>query len=332
MASWIRKFLSSLYISVVIEDKECQVYGVLVKNGKILKTIEAVFDCNSLRVDPKFNEYIKRQEANVHSLYVSTLLYNPKQWAVPTITKDGYEKFNIDFNNANIVFMPGDWSIFIPRAELSNLTTFLNGLELNLVYSPFALLYDKIIKNGAKSGEILYIYNQKDCISMMVFRDNQMKFSAFFVTAKARDVFRDDRDLKPVDTTDLDNIILTEEDKFNELGSLDDLSNVVGSDKKDTFEDIQNIESDIGKTLEDSVRDIGKETVLLNDIRSAILEYYKNNLYDSDFIEEIVIFDSDKLNKSFIDTLNSELMIKAQIEPINIIKDMSEIMIRELKQ
>ncbi|HDX6240369.1 TPA: hypothetical protein RPW08_001383, partial [Campylobacter fetus subsp. venerealis] len=84
------------------------------------------------------------------------------------------------------------------------------------------------------------------------------------------------------------------------------------------------------RNLEDSVRDIGRETLLLNNIRLAIMEFYKNEAYRSDFIEHIMIFDGLKLEKSFLSILESELLIEADIQEINIENDMNDIMIREL--
>ncbi|KAB0612058.1 hypothetical protein [Campylobacter hyointestinalis] len=327
MASWIRKFLPSLYISVLAENKECQIYGQVIKNGKVIKTVEAVFDCNNHKVDPKFNTYLKTQENLAHWTYVGTLLNNSKHWALPVSSKDGYTKFNINYSSVNIVTMAGGWSIFVYKNEIEKMQTFFNDMQPNLIYSPFALLYEKIKNNLEKNQNILYVYSLKESSALMIFDDTKMQFSAFFQACKTADDLIDEKELKAEDTTDIENIISKEEDKFNDLGSLEDLDNVVKNSQKDDFEDIQEVNT---RDLEESVRDIGKETFLLNNIRSAINEYYKNELYDSNFIDKIIIYDNNKLDKSFIDVLGSELMINSYINEVDTIKDMNELMIREL--
>lgn len=158
-----------------------------------------------------------------------------------------------------------------------------------------------------------------------------MRFSAYFDTRKDSSHLVDEKELSKEDTTDIDNVIEKEEDKLNELDGLDDLSSVINSSKKESFEDLQSSEiNDINRNLEDSVRDIGRETLLLNNIRLAIMEFYKNEAYRSDFIEHIMIFDGLKLEKSFLSILESELLIEADIQEINIENDMNDIMIREL--
>ncbi|ABK82714.1 hypothetical protein Q4Y15_001180 [Campylobacter fetus] len=331
MASWIRKFLSTLYVSAVIKDNQCYTYARAIKNGKIIKNLEAVFDCTDGRVDIKFNEYLKKRESEYHSVYLSVLLNSPKQWAIPAVSKQDFSKFAIQYNSVDIVAVDNNWSIVVPKGEIAAFDSSLNRADADLIYSPFSILYESILRNMIKDKLILYIYNIEDSMTMMIFQNKEMRFSAYFDTRKDSSHLVDEKELSKEDTTDIDNVIEKEEDKLNELDGLDDLSSVINSSKKESFEDLQSSEiNDINRNLEDSVRDIGRETLLLNNIRLAIMEFYKNEAYRSDFIEHIMIFDGLKLEKSFLSILESELLIEADIQEINIENDMNDIMIREL--
>lgn len=331
MIFWIKKFLSNLYISAVFKDKECQIYAKVIKDNKILKTLEAVFDLNENKaLDTKFNDYIKKQEKISNFAYLSVMINTSRQWALPTTTKEGYTKFGIDFSSVNIVVMPGDWSIFIYKDEIENLQNLFNGIEINLIYSPFALLYENIINIKNENKNVLYIYNHENSISMMVFDQNTMKFSSFFSTIKSDDGIDEYKELSSVDTSDLENVISKEDDKFDQLDSLEDINFIENSSDREIFEDMNADFANI-KNLEESVDDISKETILMNYIRLSIEEYYKNDLYDSHFIDKILIFDDTKLEKSFLSLLESELLIETSIVEIDTLKDLNKLMIRELR-
>ena len=44
LISWVRGFLTTLYVSVVIKDNQCYLYSRAVKGDKIISSNEAVFD------------------------------------------------------------------------------------------------------------------------------------------------------------------------------------------------------------------------------------------------------------------------------------------------
>lgn len=223
MASWIRKFLSTLYVSAVIKDNQCYTYARAIKNGKIIKNLEAVFDCTDGRVDIKFNEYLKKRESEYHSVYLSVLLNSPKQWAIPAVSKQDFSKFAIQYNSVDIVAVDNNWSIVVPKGEIAAFDSSLNRADADLIYSPFSILYESILRNMIKDKLILYIYNIEDSMTMMIFQNKEMRFSAYFDTRKDSSHLVDEKELSKEDTTDIDNVIEKEEDKLNELDGLDDL-------------------------------------------------------------------------------------------------------------
>lgn len=331
---FFKYFIKNLYLCVFVGEKECSIYGQFVKNGKNLNAIQADFEIVGEHIDFKFNDYVKKHSKDANTTYTALLLNTPKQWALPVSDRIGYNKFGVNFNEVNVLSMPGGWSIFIPKDEIQAQLHFLNGLKIDLLYSPFSILYDKINEFRADERVTLYAYIQGDSCAMMVFKELEMKFGAFYNNNSDQgDVKQDDENLAPINIAEIDNIIAKEDDKFNALNTLSELST---DNDIDTFEDISKTqeyernESDAQANLER----LGQSGQMLLNIKDAISDYYKNPLYDSNFVEKIVIFDSTGAmdEQNLIDIISNELCIETIVFKADKYKDALNIISKELKE
>ncbi|MBR4098005.1 MAG: hypothetical protein IKK31_02600, partial [Campylobacter sp.] len=107
LISWVRGFLTTLYVSVVIKDNQCYLYSRAVKGDKIISSNEAVFDVHNGVVDYKLVDYLKKRTKQYHSVYLAAMLNSPKQWALPAVDARGFEKFNISYNLVAKIKMKG---------------------------------------------------------------------------------------------------------------------------------------------------------------------------------------------------------------------------------
>ncbi|WP_086237928.1 hypothetical protein [Campylobacter porcelli] len=333
LISWIRGFLTTLYISVIIKDNKCHLFSRAIKGDKIINSGEAVFDINNGVVDSKFTDYLKKRARQYHTIYLAAMLNSPKQWALPAVGASEFEKFNIEYNLVDKVKLDG-WSIVVPDNELE---LFENSLSVkpDLIYSPFAILHS-LIKESPSDGKILYLLNMEDSNTIMIFDGDKMKFGAYFDNRKEIDTFDYyDKAVTKEESADLDNVIEEEEDRLSQLDNLGDIGSFDSFDDgdldKSDFEDIrqENI-GGIDKKLEDSVRDIGEEITLISNIKLAINEYYHNEIYGGDFIKEIVIFDGLSLDNEFLVMAENDLMIECKVVKYDIDKILNNIMIKEI--
>lgn len=333
LISWVRGFLTTLYVSVVIKDNQCYLYSRAVKGDKIISSNEAVFDVHNGVVDYKLVDYLKKRTKQYHSVYLAAMLNSPKQWALPAVDARGFEKFNISYNLVAKIKMKG-WSIVVPDSELASFEETLNGLKPDLIYSPFGILHS-LVKESPKKGKILYMLHMNDNNTIMIFDGEDMKFGAYFDTRKENDGFDYyDKVFSKEESADLDNVIEEEQDRLSKLGGLGDIGGGFSdfdNVDKDDFEDIQHEEiANANKKLEDSVRDIGKEVTLISNIKLAITEYYQNKNYLGDFIESVVIFDGLSLDNEFLIMAENELMLDIKLIKQDIDKLINNMMIREI--
>lgn len=331
--SFFRSFIKSLYVCVFVGDGECSVYGEICKNKQKIANIEADFEILETGIDIKFNEYYKKNAKKVHSAYLALLLNTKKQWALPVSDRTGYNKFGVNYNEVHVVEMPGNWSIFIAKEEIKKQISFLNNAHLDLLYSPYALLYDKICEFMADDKITLYVYAQKSSFAILIFKGSAMLFASFFNNEVEQKAVEDDN-LAPINIADIDNIIAKEDDKFNALNTLNALSEVGNEISSDNFEDMTKIE-DIersGAQIEEGLERVGRCGVLLNNIKEAMNDYYKNTQYESDFIEKIVVFDSESVidEQNFVEIVTHEIFIEATVFNVDKHKDLLNIIKRDL--
>ena len=81
-----------------------------------------------------------------------------------------------------------------------------------------------------------------------------------------------------------------------------------------------------------SVSIFGRDMSMYGYISLALKEFYTNPLYESDFIEDVVIFDAtERTSATFLHYLQNELLVKTEVYPVDTQKIMTELMIKELK-
>ena len=71
---------------------------------------------------------------------------------------------------------------------------------------------------------------------------------------------------------------------------------------------------------------------MLANVTDAIGDYYKNPLYEADFVEKIVVFDSAGFidDQNFVDIVANELYVEATVFSVDKHKDILDIITREL--
>ena len=79
-----------------------------------------------------------------------------------------------------------------------------------------------------------------------------------------------------------------------------------------------------------SVSLFGHDMSMYQHIITAIKEFYTNNNYKSDFIEQIIIFDNEKTSATFLQFLESELLVQTTSYTINSLEIMTSLMIEEI--
>ncbi|WP_169784078.1 hypothetical protein [Campylobacter curvus] len=332
MSFSIRRLFSNLFLSAVIEGTECLFYGRVFRNGKVIKTINAKFtDIDPQNVDQKVIDYIKLQEKSYFGVYISLFFNEDSQGAVPTVNEEEYKKFNISSYGLTSLKMQDDWSIYADLLAIKKVRDTFGDGSVDLIYSPISLMFFELLKRGISPKTTLYLYIHADSFALSIFKNKQMKLSTFFRIEDSQSAPSDDQMFKEEDITDIDNLIIKEEEDAGSLDDFKSLDEILNGDKLKDFEDLNyELNMPASTNVEKSVAIFGRDMSMFSYITAAMKEFYQNPIYDGDFIEQVVIFENTKTSATFVQYLQAELFVETSVYPINTLHIMNELMQKEI--
>lgn len=332
MSFSVKKLFSNLFLSVVLEGNECIFFGQVFRNGKLLKTINAKFtDINIDSIDEKIIKYIEEQEKAYFGVYVSVFFNDDSQGALPSVSFDEYKKFNINTKNLTSLIMQDSWSIYANLNAIKKYKNLFGQDSVDLIYSPIALLFHELLKRGISPKTTLYLYIHEHSFTLAIFKDKQMKLSTFLNMSGVEETNQEAESLKEEDITDIDNLIIKEENDATSLDDFKSLDDFLSDDKPKEFEDLNyELNMPASTNVEKSVAIFGYDMKMFDYIVKAVKEFYENPLYGGDFIEQIIVFENTKTSATFLQYLQSELLVETSVYPVNTNHIMNEIMQEEI--
>ena len=332
MSFSVKKLFSNLFLSVMLEGNECIFFGQVFRNGKLLKTINAKFtDINIDNIDEKIIKYIEEQEKTYFGVYVSVFFNDDSQGALPSVSFDEYKKFNINTKNLTSLIMQDSWSIYANLNAIKKYKNLFGQDSVDLIYSPIALLFHELLKRGISPKTTLYLYIHAHSFTLAIFKDKQMKLSTFLNMSGIEETNQEAESLKEEDITDIDNLIIKEENDATSLDDFKSLDDFLSDDKPKEFEDLNyELNMPVSTNVEKSVAIFGYDMKMFDYIVKAVKEFYENPLYGGDFIEQIIVFENTKTSATFLQYLQSELLVETSVYPVNTNHIMNEIMQEEI--
>ncbi|MGP1485528.1 MAG: hypothetical protein ACTTJC_05530 [Campylobacter sp.] len=338
MSFSVRQFFSTLFLSVILESKECQFYGKVMKNGKLIKTIDAKFQSeDSQELNAKMIDYIKRQKEEYKWVYIAYFLDALGQGALPCASSEEFEKFGVNINDINFTKIDEGWFVYADMVDIVEAKSKFKDFGLDFMYSPIALLHKVVMSREENLKNTLYIYNHKDCFALCVIDNKKLKFGSFARLNDAISVAnaikdKDDFGLSAENIDEIDEFIAEVDDSFESLDDLQSLDELFSqNDENDEFEDLNyDLNMPTSTDVTASISLFGRDMSMYQFITVALKEFYSNPNYKSDFIQDIVIFDNEKTSATFLQFLQTELLVQTTLYPVETAKIMTQLMIDEV--
>jgi hypothetical protein len=83
---------------------------------------------------------------------------------------------------------------------------------------------------------------------------------------------------------------------------------------------------------QDTIELFGRDVLIYKYLISSLREYYSNDLYRSEFIEKIVLFDGDEVSPDLIKMVKNNLFMDVELQKVNIHEVICEMSINEAMQ
>lgn len=324
----IRHLLCTVVVGVEIDNRFCYVTTKFYKRSKVVEIQTKVFKTISAELPMSAVRYINAIRLKKPFTYISSLSTSIIQGVMNTANKDDFIKYGVNIVDVESKRID-DWFVYCSKEGIAETKKQFLKIGVDFVISPFILLH-YLIKCIGDDACNLYILFQKSNITMMIVKGSkEVLFGAYYILESKIDL-RDNTDKKRL-SKDLDDIEESNATKNinNELANLGDLGDE--SDRDEELIEFLKDESDgtskenVSTNHEESFDDFSRVSYAAKFIQSAVSEFYNNEIYKSDFITQIVLFNPHEIDEKVLKHIANVTMLDLDIRSCNISEVLSDL-------
>ena len=318
----LRPFFSTILIGVNLDGKVCSLQIVVMKNNTVKNTINKEFKIVDKELPIEAAKLIKSYKRKYPFTYLSAMSKTYNQGLANCSKKGDLIKFGVNSKTSRIVEMPNQWLFYIQNLAVDeNRVKFIRALGLDLLFSPFMLVYEHI-KNQLGNKIKLYVLQERASMTLFVADKKGVYFGGFFMIGGELEQSDDDNSSMTEvhsfkELSELDSI-LGSLDELNEIGELEDLDEELIRKEfaPDEVDSQKQQEAEMSRL--EALRDLARASNAAEILKNSISEFYSNPIYNAQFIETIVILDTYGITKQALDHIRQSLMIDVKVLPLNI--------------
>jgi len=137
-------------------------------------------------------------------------------------------------------------------------------------------------------------------------------------------------------TQNLDELVSLDEE-FEDIGELEELDDEekIEEFQEESEQQVEQQKSEESKHEEDNITnsldDLNRGMNIINFVKSSMSDFYKNELYASEFIEDVEIADSTEVSSDVLDYIKDELLLNVNIKTIDINSEICKAIKVEIK-
>ncbi len=334
---------SKVFINIIVKSSTTVIgVGIYSKDGEISHE-EQTFKSTYLTAE--IYDYIEEFTKESPYYYISFLDPAKEQGAIPTCDKQQLPLYH-DLSTCEFHCIDKQWGYFTSKTELYNLERGYEDTGIDFVFSPFAVLYN-FFQDKIDSHYAMYILLEENYISLAVFEHSQLVFAEHLdmeMDTEADNISLDDLedDEKDLDLAlDDDGIILDDIDVDDALDDFADIEDLDSLEDIDEFSDAKDIEEELyeNKLMEeendlkdeiDTSSHFNEDYQRFSLIQNAMNHFYKDEKYESKFIENVYIADSTKVSPDLKRYLEEEMFLNVYIRHTDLCTELCELAKQEL--
>jgi len=339
----LSKLFESLYLKVfvnIIVTRSHTIVYIETSNKKgILEHVEEIFKTTT--INDKMKMFIDSYTQESPFNYISFLDKSEFQGAAPTCSNKELSKF-FDVSSSKYLCYLNKWAYYTLNSDLQLLKKEYSTIGVDFIFSPFTILA-KFFKDKIGKTSAMYILIEDGRISLGVFDNSQLLYADYMLLKQNEvidDLLEDDTssDYEVLDFDggiDLDNL-----DTDIDMGELDDFGDIEDLDTFDDMEDFseikdQHVEEVI--TEDNSLLTMSDTEIFGEDyerfllIQSSVNHFYKDDKFESIFIERVFIADSIDGGADLKKYLEEEMFLNVVVRRIELTAELCELARSELK-
>lgn len=307
----LKKFVKTAFVSIIKDGNICDVCLKVYKGKTELSSDTKRFSTNTPESSKLLYDFVLRQYDKYSIVYSASIINTINQGGLPGCDKRNFHRYSVDTTNASVVCVDKTWSIFASNYDIENTKKDYADLGgLDFLFSPIVVL-KRFFDDTLTSEPMLCILKQDTSATIAILTKNNLLFSGFAVLDAASEnksssskddekIFGDEEDLDKEGLIDLDDLAFG----LKNGGDFD----FGGTDAGDSSNAVKEMES------------LSGDLRILEFVKTSLADFYKNEMYESTFIEKIAIadlyFDSPELKN----LLEKKLMMSVTHKKIELSK------------
>ncbi len=307
--SSVKKRLTIQLIGICLEEDRCNIQVERFKNSKLTYSNRKSFLIESKEfLSKEIVNYLNTLQSEHEQTYVVLFLNTLGQGAVSGCGEDIYKKFSIDKSGVKRICIDNDFTIYASLIDINWVDKIFKKVGLDFIFSPFLILNAYIKQDSDNDGVKLYILNTNNGLTIIIKDNSRFLYGSFFNIAKEPNLLHED-----FNNIDDDTAINLEDELLVEDFDID------VDDVGDDIQELSDEASDIDSSEFDYSRLTGKDLRFVKYLDSSLKEFYNSELYDSQFITKIKIYDDAGISKDVIDHIENDLLLDTSAENINLL-------------
>lgn len=320
---------TQVYVNIIANIKETVIYVKEINsNGSSTNFKEVLNSSKKSSIRERIQSFVKISP--IH--YISIIDNSPSCGAAPTCSK---EKKELYYNSQDYqsICVSTEWTYYTSKTDLLTLQGQYIDIGLDYIFSPFLIL-SNFFKDKIADDVAMYILVNDDNLVICIFENSKLLFASNL-----------DMENKKPDSSD--ELSMDSDDEELEL-DLDDtininLEDVNVDDSVDEFEEIEELESfdemeEFSQDAQEGSADEGISDFSFEDqsgfgvdykrftlIQNAVGDFYKDDKFDSKFIEVVYIADAIGMNNELKVFLEEEMFLSVYIRKMDLGNELCEL-------
>ena len=312
----IRELFSTFIIGVNVDFRNCYVRVKVSKRGQVTRDELHEFKTVQGDVPIEAAKFIRRLRKKNPFTYVATISHSIQQGAIGTVKEGDFIRFGIFARDVKTVGIQKMWSAYIAKEGIAeSRRKFAKSQGIDFLFSPFLVLH-QALKGRLDSKKRLYILQQRSNLTLAVMNKEKLYFGGFFVLESELEGDSRGDGLKEnmsgrSSSTNITDALEMLDNELGEIGALEELDDHI------TLEDFEEHSAPLPQNDEkSSLDDFARILDIEKFIHNSLAEFYKNEIYESDFVSEIVILDTYGISSGALAHLRGTLLIDVKAIPL----------------
>lgn len=319
-----RPLFATVYIGVNFDSSTCSVKVRKKRANVISGNTQNEFKIVNYELSMDAIKAIKKIKNRHAFSYLCILSKSINEILIPYNNKTKFPSFGVNEKEFKLLKYQNCF-IALKKSEIDKYDLkFQKSLGLDFIFSAYILLHNLALEHKLLESNLsVFILQEKESLNLIVASKKGIFYGDYLSLIGGAGVsFKQDEEekkehLAPKESIG-DNLGLDDLDELGELEGLD--SELEDLDSLD-FDFKDDAGGDEGTQSLESLQDLAKAGSILSLVQESIKRFYESSLYEADFIQKIVFFDTYGMQSQTRFHIESNILLTCQFKEINILDE-----------